>query len=76
MKNGLPLKDDYRLQQRNDTLLIHQVAKGDAGNYTMVLTNNLSGEERRRSFQLLVNGTSLPPRWTRFSPLSWETERR
>ncbi|XP_040040692.2 vascular endothelial growth factor receptor 2 isoform X1 [Gasterosteus aculeatus] len=55
LKNGLPLKDDYRLQQRNDTLLIHQVAKGDAGNYTMVLTNNLSGEERRRSFQLLVN---------------------
>lgn len=29
----------------------------DAGNYTMVLTNRITREEHRRSFQLLVNGT-------------------
>lgn len=28
----------------------------DAGNYTMVLTNKITKEEQRRSFQLLVNG--------------------
>ncbi len=28
----------------------------DAGNYTMVLTNKITREEQRRSFQLLVNG--------------------
>ncbi|KAL6107556.1 kdr [Pungitius sinensis] len=55
LKNGLPLKDDYRLKQRNDTLVIHEVSRTDAGNYTMVLTNNVTKEEHRRSFQLLVN---------------------
>lgn len=28
----------------------------DAGNYTIVLTNKITKEEQRRSFQLLVNG--------------------
>ncbi|XP_039984992.1 vascular endothelial growth factor receptor 2 isoform X1 [Xiphias gladius] len=58
LKNGQPLKDDYRIKQRNDALVIRGVTEMDAGNYTMVLTNRITKEEHRRSFQLLVN---VPP---------------
>ncbi|XP_068581368.1 vascular endothelial growth factor receptor 2 isoform X1 [Cebidichthys violaceus] len=58
LKNGLPLKDDYRVKQRSDALVIRGVTEMDAGNYTMVLTNKITREEQRRSFQLLVN---VPP---------------
>ncbi|XP_032381840.1 vascular endothelial growth factor receptor 2 isoform X2 [Etheostoma spectabile] len=58
LKNGLPLKDDYRIKQRIDALIIRGVTEMDAGNYTMVLTNKITKEEQRRSFQLLVN---VPP---------------
>lgn len=56
LKNGLPLKDDYRIRQKND-LIIRGVTEMDAGNYTVVLTNKMTKEEQRRSFQLIVNGT-------------------
>lgn len=56
LKNGLPLKDDYRVKQRIDALIIRGVTETDAGNYTMVLTNRITKEEHRRSFQLRVNG--------------------
>ncbi|TNM87531.1 hypothetical protein fugu_005752 [Takifugu bimaculatus] len=55
LKNGQPLKDDYRFRQKIDTLVIHRVAETDAGNYTVVLINKITKEEHRRSFQLLVN---------------------
>uniref|UniRef100_A0A4W6CIS6 receptor protein-tyrosine kinase n=1 Tax=Lates calcarifer TaxID=8187 RepID=A0A4W6CIS6_LATCA len=58
LKNGLPMKDDYRIKQRNDALIIRAVTEMDAGNYTIVLTNKNTKEEHRRSFQLLVN---VPP---------------
>ncbi|AWP11217.1 putative vascular endothelial growth factor receptor 2 [Scophthalmus maximus] len=58
LKNGLPLKDDYRVKQRIDALIIRGVTETDAGNYTMVLTNRITKEEHRRSFQLRVN---VPP---------------
>ncbi|XP_039667486.1 vascular endothelial growth factor receptor 2 isoform X2 [Perca fluviatilis] len=58
LKNGLPLKDDYRIKQKSDALIIRGVTEMDAGNYTMVLTNKITKEEQRRSFQLLVN---VPP---------------
>lgn len=58
LKNGFPLKDDYRIRQRGDALVIRGVTEMDAGNYTMVLTNKITKEEQRRSFQLLVN---VPP---------------
>ncbi|XP_078115837.1 vascular endothelial growth factor receptor 2 isoform X2 [Sander vitreus] len=58
LKNGLPLKDDYRIKQKSDALIIRRVTEMDAGNYTMVLTNRITREEQRRSFQLLVN---VPP---------------
>ncbi|XP_031167526.1 vascular endothelial growth factor receptor 2 isoform X2 [Sander lucioperca] len=58
LKNGLPLKDDYRIKQKSDALIIRRVTEMDAGNYTMVLTNKITKEEQRRSFQLLVN---VPP---------------
>ncbi|KAM7410380.1 hypothetical protein PAMA_001699 [Pampus argenteus] len=58
LKNGLPLKDDYRVKQKNDALIIRGVTEMDAGNYTIVLTNKITKEEQRRSFQLLVN---VPP---------------
>lgn len=50
------MKDDYRIKQRNDALIIRAVTEMDAGNYTIVLTNKNTKEEHRRSFQLLVNG--------------------
>ncbi|KAM9848527.1 vascular endothelial growth factor receptor 2 [Aulostomus maculatus] len=58
LKNGLQMKDDYRIKQKNDSLVIRGVTEMDAGNYTMVLTNKITNEEQRRSFQLLVN---VPP---------------
>ncbi|XP_041647728.1 vascular endothelial growth factor receptor 2 isoform X2 [Cheilinus undulatus] len=58
LKNGLPLKDDYRIKQRSDILLIRVVAETDAGNYTVILFNKNTKEERRQSFQLIVN---VPP---------------
>ncbi|XP_056235032.1 vascular endothelial growth factor receptor 2 isoform X1 [Seriola aureovittata] len=58
LKNGLPFKDDYRVKQRNDALIIREVTEMDAGNYTVVLTNKITREEHRRSLQLLVN---VPP---------------
>uniref|UniRef100_A0AAQ5Y8H2 receptor protein-tyrosine kinase n=1 Tax=Amphiprion ocellaris TaxID=80972 RepID=A0AAQ5Y8H2_AMPOC len=41
-----------------DALIIHGVTEMDAGNYTVVLSNKITEEEQRRSFQLLVN---VPP---------------
>nr|XP_057929768.1 vascular endothelial growth factor receptor 2 isoform X2 [Doryrhamphus excisus] len=58
LKNSLPLKDDYRIKQKSDALIFYGVIDTDAGNYTMVLTNKITKEEHRRSFQLLVN---VPP---------------
>ncbi|XP_073332125.1 vascular endothelial growth factor receptor 2 isoform X1 [Pagrus major] len=58
LKNGQPLKDDYRIKQKSDVLIIRAVTEMDAGNYTVVLTNKMTKEEQRRSFQLLVN---VPP---------------
>uniref|UniRef100_UPI0037E8487E vascular endothelial growth factor receptor 2 isoform X2 n=1 Tax=Semicossyphus pulcher TaxID=241346 RepID=UPI0037E8487E len=55
LKNGLPIRDNYRIKQKNDALIIHGITEADAGNYTIVLTNKM---EQRRSFQLLVN---VPP---------------
>ncbi|XP_022058720.2 vascular endothelial growth factor receptor 2 isoform X2 [Acanthochromis polyacanthus] len=57
-KNGLPLKGDYRIKQKSDALIIRGVTEMDAGNYTVVLSNKITEEEQRRSFQLLVN---VPP---------------
>lgn len=57
LKNGVPLKDDYRIKQRNETLLIRVVTEMDAGNYTVILFNAVTREEHRRSVQLVVNGT-------------------
>ncbi|XP_070817122.1 vascular endothelial growth factor receptor 2 isoform X1 [Chaetodon trifascialis] len=58
LKNGLTLKDDYRIKQKSDALIIRGVTEMDAGNYTIVLSNKITREEQRRSFQLLVN---VPP---------------
>nr|XP_020459029.1 vascular endothelial growth factor receptor 2 isoform X1 [Monopterus albus] len=58
LKNGLPLRDDYRIKQRSDALIIRGVTEMDAGNYTIVLSNKNTKEEQTRSFQLLVN---VPP---------------
>ncbi|KAM9384280.1 vascular endothelial growth factor receptor 2 isoform 3-T3 [Pholidichthys leucotaenia] len=55
LKNGSPMKEDYRLKQRADGLTIRGVTEMDTGNYTVVLTNKITKEEQRRSFQLLVN---------------------
>lgn len=60
LKNGQVLKDNYRIKQRGDSLLIQGVTETDAGNYTIVLTNKITKEEKRRFFQLLVNGTCPP----------------
>uniref|UniRef100_A0A671YDU0 receptor protein-tyrosine kinase n=1 Tax=Sparus aurata TaxID=8175 RepID=A0A671YDU0_SPAAU len=45
------------IRQKND-LIIRGVTEMDAGNYTVVLTNKMTKEEQRRSFQLIVN---VPP---------------
>uniref|UniRef100_A0AAX7TAE1 receptor protein-tyrosine kinase n=1 Tax=Astatotilapia calliptera TaxID=8154 RepID=A0AAX7TAE1_ASTCA len=41
-----------------DALVIREVKETDAGIYTVILTNKITKEEQRRSFQLLVN---VPP---------------
>ncbi|XP_072294427.1 vascular endothelial growth factor receptor 2 isoform X2 [Eucyclogobius newberryi] len=58
LKNGHPLKEDYRIKQKSDALVIREVKEVDAGNYTMILTNKITKEEQRRAFQLMVN---VPP---------------
>lgn len=55
LKNGLPFKDDYRIKQRIDALIIREVTEMDVGNYTIVLTNRITKEDTKRSVQLLVN---------------------
>uniref|UniRef100_A0A4W5KZQ6 receptor protein-tyrosine kinase n=1 Tax=Hucho hucho TaxID=62062 RepID=A0A4W5KZQ6_9TELE len=58
-KNGQPIyKDDYRFKPARDSLMILGLAEKDAGNYTVVLINKITKEEKRRSVQLLVN---VPP---------------
>ncbi|XP_061636703.1 vascular endothelial growth factor receptor 2 isoform X2 [Phyllopteryx taeniolatus] len=57
-KNGLPLKEEHRIKQRSDALILRDVAETDAGNYTIVLSNKITKDEQRRSFRLLVN---VPP---------------
>uniref|UniRef100_A0A8C2ZSD8 receptor protein-tyrosine kinase n=1 Tax=Cyclopterus lumpus TaxID=8103 RepID=A0A8C2ZSD8_CYCLU len=47
------------VKQRSDALVVRGVTETDAGQYTVVLTNRITREEQRRSFQLLVN---VPPR--------------
>uniref|UniRef100_A0AAX7VUF1 receptor protein-tyrosine kinase n=1 Tax=Astatotilapia calliptera TaxID=8154 RepID=A0AAX7VUF1_ASTCA len=42
----------------SDALVIREVKETDAGIYTVILTNKITKEEQRRSFQLLVN---VPP---------------
>ncbi|XP_029939208.1 vascular endothelial growth factor receptor 2 isoform X2 [Salarias fasciatus] len=58
LKNGKNLKDDYRIKQKSDALIIRGVTEMDAGNYTVVLINRKTKEVQRRSFRLLVN---VPP---------------
>ncbi|CAN9500994.1 unnamed protein product [Ophioblennius macclurei] len=55
LKNGQNLKEDYRIKQKSDALVIRGVTEMDAGNYTVVLSNRITKEVQRRSFQLLVN---------------------
>lgn len=56
IKNGQLLKEDYRIKQLSDALVIHGVTELDAGNYTIFLSNKVTKEEQKRDFQLLVNG--------------------
>ncbi|XP_034556187.1 vascular endothelial growth factor receptor 2 isoform X2 [Notolabrus celidotus] len=58
LKNGLPLKDDYRIKLKSDALIIRGVTDMDAANYTIILSNEATKEEKRHSFQLLIN---VPP---------------
>uniref|UniRef100_A0A8C5CUV5 receptor protein-tyrosine kinase n=1 Tax=Gadus morhua TaxID=8049 RepID=A0A8C5CUV5_GADMO len=57
-KDGLPIKVDYRVMPKNGSLVIHGVLEKDAGNYTVVLTNNLTNDKESHTFQLIVN---VPP---------------
>ncbi|KAK5930830.1 hypothetical protein CgunFtcFv8_027038 [Champsocephalus gunnari] len=59
LKDGQLLKEDYRIKLRSEALIFRKVKEMDAGNYTIVLINKITKEERRLSFQLLVN---VPPR--------------
>uniref|UniRef100_A0A8C1C622 receptor protein-tyrosine kinase n=1 Tax=Cyprinus carpio carpio TaxID=630221 RepID=A0A8C1C622_CYPCA len=52
-------KDEYRIKPSRGSLTIYGVTEKDAGNYTVVMTNKITKEEQRRTFQLLVNGISL-----------------
>lgn len=56
LKNDHVLREDYRIKQKSDALIIRGVTEMDAGNYTVVLSNKITREEQKRSFQLLVNG--------------------
>uniref|UniRef100_A0A3Q3E344 receptor protein-tyrosine kinase n=1 Tax=Hippocampus comes TaxID=109280 RepID=A0A3Q3E344_HIPCM len=53
-----PEPKDHRIKQRSDALIFRGVTETDAGNYTIVLSNKITKDEQRRSFQLLVN---VPP---------------
>uniref|UniRef100_A0A3P9HNY4 receptor protein-tyrosine kinase n=1 Tax=Oryzias latipes TaxID=8090 RepID=A0A3P9HNY4_ORYLA len=60
LKDGLVLKESYRIKQKSDALVFRGgVMEADEGNYTLILSNKVTKEEQRSSFQLLVN---LPPR--------------
>ncbi|XP_024114848.1 vascular endothelial growth factor receptor 2 isoform X1 [Oryzias melastigma] len=60
LKDGQVLKESYRIKQKSDALVFRGgVMEADEGNYTMILSNKVTKEEQRSSFQLLVN---LPPR--------------
>uniref|UniRef100_A0A673N708 receptor protein-tyrosine kinase n=1 Tax=Sinocyclocheilus rhinocerous TaxID=307959 RepID=A0A673N708_9TELE len=48
-------KDEYRMKPNRGSLTIYGVTEKDAGNYTVVMTNKITKEEQRRTFQLLVN---------------------
>uniref|UniRef100_A0A8C1ZGG0 receptor protein-tyrosine kinase n=1 Tax=Cyprinus carpio TaxID=7962 RepID=A0A8C1ZGG0_CYPCA len=48
-------KDEYRIKPSRGSLTIYGVTEKDAGNYTVVMTNKITKEEQRRTFQLLVN---------------------
>uniref|UniRef100_A0A8C1X703 receptor protein-tyrosine kinase n=1 Tax=Cyprinus carpio TaxID=7962 RepID=A0A8C1X703_CYPCA len=48
-------KDEYRMKPNRGYLTIYGVTEKDAGNYTVVMTNKITKEEQRRTFQLLVN---------------------
>uniref|UniRef100_A0A4W4GYQ2 receptor protein-tyrosine kinase n=1 Tax=Electrophorus electricus TaxID=8005 RepID=A0A4W4GYQ2_ELEEL len=45
----------YRMRSAKDSLTIFEVTERDAGNYTVVLTNRMTREEQKQTFQLLVN---------------------
>uniref|UniRef100_A0A8C1RPT6 receptor protein-tyrosine kinase n=1 Tax=Cyprinus carpio TaxID=7962 RepID=A0A8C1RPT6_CYPCA len=48
-------KDEYRMKPNRGYLTIYGVTEKDAGNYTVVMTNKITKEEQKRTFQLLVN---------------------
>ncbi|XP_052441858.1 vascular endothelial growth factor receptor 2 isoform X1 [Carassius gibelio] len=56
-KNDQPIvwKDEYRMKPSRGSLTIYGVTEKDTGNYTVVMTNKITKEEQRRTFQLLVN---------------------
>ncbi|XP_026880254.2 vascular endothelial growth factor receptor 2 isoform X1 [Electrophorus electricus] len=55
-KNGhLISSEAYRMRSAKDSLTIFEVTERDAGNYTVVLTNRMTREEQKQTFQLLVN---------------------
>ncbi|XP_051501062.1 vascular endothelial growth factor receptor 2-like isoform X1 [Myxocyprinus asiaticus] len=56
-KNNQPIswKDEYRMKPARGSLTIYGVTEKDAGNYTVIMTNKVTKEEQRRTFQLLVN---------------------
>lgn len=49
-------KDEYRMKPARGYLTIYGVTEKDTGNYTVIMTNRVTREEQRRTFQLLVNG--------------------
>uniref|UniRef100_A0AAR2K3R1 receptor protein-tyrosine kinase n=1 Tax=Pygocentrus nattereri TaxID=42514 RepID=A0AAR2K3R1_PYGNA len=60
LKNGLSISsEEYRMKPAKDSLTIFDVTEKDAGNYTVVMTNKITKEAQRQTFQLLVNGTVL-----------------
>ncbi|KAA0708703.1 Vascular endothelial growth factor receptor 2 [Triplophysa tibetana] len=56
-KNDQPIswKDEYRMKPARGSLTIYGVTEKDTGNYTVIMTNKITREEQRRTFQLLVN---------------------
>ncbi|XP_066532939.1 vascular endothelial growth factor receptor 2 [Hoplias malabaricus] len=56
LKNGQPItSEEYRMKPTRDSLTIYEVTEKDAGNYTVVMTNKMTKESQRQTFQLLVN---------------------